>query len=151
MDVRHAILELQYSLEHIASEQDLLQAVSGGLGALRESYPSNKSAFTSDDIAFLKNLNGILGRLRGFVELNDELRDVASLEEYEDAIGRLSHIKAALQGLPVVRRVAKEIRELNERLPGIRDQHMLNRDFRLNGRIGEVERNPPRSRTITRW
>lgn len=70
MDVRHAILELQYSLEHIASEQDLLQTVSDELGALRESYPSNKSAFTSDDIAFLKNLNGILGHLPGSIGIS---------------------------------------------------------------------------------
>jgi hypothetical protein len=144
MEVRQAIEELRHSLEHVTSEQDLLQAISGGLGGLRQAYPSNKSAFTSGDIAFLKNLNGILGQLQGFVELNEELRDVASLEEYEDAIGRLSHIKAALQDLPVVRRVAKEIRELNERLPGIQDQHRLNRDFRLNGRIGDLERDSRR-------
>jgi hypothetical protein len=48
----------------------------------------------------------------------------------------------ALGGFPVGRRIAKEIRELNERLPEIRQQDEGRRQFRLSARTLELEKTP---------
>jgi ssDNA-binding Zn-finger/Zn-ribbon topoisomerase 1 len=37
----------------------------------------------------------------------------------------------------------KEIRELNEKLPTIREQDDANRQFRINTRVLDLEQNPP--------
>ncbi len=86
----------------------------------------------------------ISDHLRAFIELKEELVSVDSLKEYEDVLCRLVRAKGALARFPVARRVGKEIRELIERLPAIREQDEARRQFRLNARILDLERNPRR-------
>lgn len=142
MDVRQGIEDLRFSLEHTAEEQEVLRVTTDRLAALRQAFPSCRSLFTPSDIEFLKSLTGICGQLRAFVELKEELQDVGSPKECEDILSRLVPIKDALAGLPAARRVTKEIRELQERLPAIRDQDEARRKSHLNFRILGLEQNP---------
>jgi len=144
MEVRQAIDDLRSSLEHITAEDELLGVIADRLTALRQSYPSHRPLFTPSDIEFLKSLGVISDHLRAFLELKEELVSVNSLEEYEDIVSRLSRAKSALASFPVARRIAKEIRGLNERLPAIRQQDEAQRQFRLNARILDLEQNPRR-------
>ncbi|HWC99432.1 MAG TPA: topoisomerase DNA-binding C4 zinc finger domain-containing protein [Candidatus Sulfopaludibacter sp.] len=142
MDVRQVIDDLRSSLEHITAEDELLGVIADRLTALRRSYPSHRSSFTPSDIEFLKSLGGISDHLRAFIELKEELASVNSLKEYEDMVSRLTRAKDSLACFPVARRIAKEIRGLNERLPAIREQDEGQRQFRLNARILDLQRNP---------
>ncbi|MBV8845541.1 MAG: hypothetical protein JO307_22260 [Bryobacterales bacterium] len=151
MEVRRAIDDLHTSLEHIAAEDQLLAVIADRLTALRQSYPSYRSLFTPSDIEFLKSLGAISNHLRAFLDLKEELVNVNSLQEYEDIVSRLSRAKGALASFRVARRIAKEIRELNERLPAIRRHEEAQRQFRLNGRILDLEQNPAGARAITQW
>jgi len=144
MKVRQAIDDLRSSLERIAAEDKLLGVISGQLIALRQSYPSHRSSFTPDDIEFLKSLGTISDHLKTFIELQEELASVSSLKEYEDIVSRLIRAKDLLSSLPVAKRIAKEIRGLNERLPAIREQDETQRQFRLDGRILQLQQNPRR-------
>ena len=142
MDVRESIDELHSSLEHIAVEDELLGVITDRLTALREAYPSHRSLFSASDIEFLRSLAVISDHLRAFVELKEELATVNSLTEYEEIVRRLSRAKSAIASFPGARRIAKEIRELNERLPAIRQQDEAHREFRVSARVLELEQNP---------
>jgi hypothetical protein len=144
MEVRQAIDDLRSSLEHITAEDELLGVIADRLTALRQSYPSHRSSFTPSDIEFLKSLGVISDHLRAFIELKEELASVSSLKEYEDIVSRLTRAKGSLACFPVARRIAKEIRGLNERLPAIREQDEAQRQFRLNARILDLQQNPHR-------
>lgn len=144
MQVRRTIDDLHSSLEHITAEYELLRVIPNHLIALRQAYPSHRRLFTPSDVEFLKSLGTISDHLREFLELKEELVSVNSLEEYDDLVSRLSRVKVALVCFPVCRRVAKEIRCLNERLPAIRQQVEAGRQFRLNSRILDLEQNPRR-------
>jgi hypothetical protein len=142
MEVRQTIDELRSSLERVIAEDELLGVIGDRLTHLRRLFPSHRSFFTPSDIEFLKGLSVISDHLRAFIELKEELLNVDSLKEYEDIVLRLTHAKTALACFPVVRRVAKEIRALNERLPAIREHDEAQRRFRLNARIVDLEKNP---------
>lgn len=144
MEVRQAIDDLRSSLNLILSEDELLGRIDVQLPALRQSFPSNRSSFSPSDIEFLKSLAGISDHLRAFIELREELPSVTSLQEYTDLRRRLVRIKGSLAHFPVGKRIAKEIRELNERLPVIRDQDKVRLQSRIDVRIRDLEQNPRR-------
>jgi hypothetical protein len=144
MEVRLAIDELHFSLDHITAEEDLLGVITDRLTLLRSFYPSHPDSFTPSDIEFLRSLGIISVHLRAFGELKEELVSVRSLKEYEDVVSRLVRVKGALARLPVAKRVAKEIRGLNERLPVIRQQDEAQRQSRLNARILDLQQKPRR-------
>ena len=54
-------------------------------------------------------------------------------------VNRLTEIKDAVGAYAVAKRVRKEIRELNERLPAIRQSDELQRKCRINARIQNLE------------
>ena len=114
--------------------------------ALRQSFSSHRSLFARSDIDYLRGLTGISNHLRLFIEMKEEFVNVDSLEEYVDLVSRLTHIKDALADFPVSKRIAKEIRGLNDRLPAIRDQDEVRRKFRLNTRTLDLEQHPHRCR-----
>lgn len=122
MEVRKVIDDLRFSLEHITAEDELLRGITDQLIALRQSFPSHRALFTPSDIDFLKSLTVISDHLRAFIALKEELPSVDSLQEYMEIVSRLTHVKDALGDFPVARRVGKEIRELTERLPAIREE-----------------------------
>jgi hypothetical protein len=144
MEVREIIDGLRSSVEHIIAEDELVEVIATGLTALRRAFPSHRSLFSPSDIEFLKNLSGVSDHLRGFIDLKEESRTVRSLDECMDVLSRLTQTRDALGGLAVAKRVAKEIRELHERLPAIRDQDKLQRQCRLNMRIVDLEQKPRR-------
>lgn len=142
MEVRQAIDDLRSCLKRVTAEDELLGIIAARLTALRRAYPSHKSSFTPSDIEFLKSLAVISDHLRAFIELKEELADVDSLKEYEDIVSRLARAKASLAAFPVAKRIAKEIRELQEKLPAIRERDEAQHQFRLNSRILDLQRNP---------
>ncbi|MDP3000637.1 MAG: hypothetical protein Q8N47_24350 [Bryobacterales bacterium] len=146
MDVRKIIDELKVSVEHNTEEEELLHVITARLTALRQSFLSHRSLFTPSDIEFLKSLPAISDPLRLFIELKEELIDVDTLEDYTAMMGRLVEIKGRLPSCAVRKRVMKEIRELNERLPTIRAQDDAMRQVRVNARIVDLEQNPPHCR-----
>jgi hypothetical protein len=144
VEVRQAIDDLRSSLEHITAEDELFGVIADRLTALRRCYPSHRSSFTPTDIEFLKGVGVISDDLRAFIELKEELASVSSVKEYEDIVSRLTRVKGALACFPVARRIAMEIRGLNERLPAIREHEKAQRQFRLNLRILVLQQNPRR-------
>jgi hypothetical protein len=142
MEVRQTIDDLRLSVEHIAGEDELLAIIVDRLTALRQVFPFQRSVFTPGDIEFLKSLTGLSDHLRTFVELREEAVDVVSVEEYEDIVTRLTRTKGALADFPVGKRVAKSIRELDEKLPATQARNEANRQFRLGGRIHALEQTP---------
>jgi hypothetical protein len=141
MEVRKAIDDLRSSLEQIAGEEELFRVISDGLTALRQSFSPHRSLFAPSDIEFLKSVAEISDHLRGFIELKEELPNVDSLKKYTEVVSRLTQTKDALARFPVAKRVAKEIRALNEKLPAIRDQDEAQRKFRRSSRILNLEQN----------
>jgi len=146
LEVRQAIDDLRSSLEHMTAEDRLLGIITDRLTSLRQLFPSHRSLFASSDIEFLKSLTAVSDHLRAFIVLREELTDVDSLKEYTDMVGRLASAKSGLACFPVARRVAKEMRELSERLPVIREQDQAHRQFRLRARILDLQQNPHRCR-----
>jgi len=146
MDVDHIVDELKFSLEHVVSEEELLGAITERLTLLRQSFSSHRSLFTPTHIGFLKGLTAISDQLRSFVELREELAHVETLKDYSDVVGRLVDIKGKLAPFAVCRRVMKEIRALNEKLPTIREQDDVKRQFRIQTRILDLEQSSPRCR-----
>ncbi len=144
MEVRQAIDDLRSSLDLIIVEDELLRIIDVRLPALRRSFQSHRSAFTPNDIEFLKSLNGISAALRAFIDLREELPTVTFLKEYEDMLSRLTRVKGSLASFPVGKRIAKEIRGLHERLPAIREQDKAQRQSRLDARVRELEQHPRR-------
>lgn len=139
MEVRQAIDDLHCFLDQITAEEQLLRLIDENLTALRLSYPSQRSLFTTRDIEFLKSVGVISNHLRAFLQLKEESECVNSVKEYEDIVSRLVRAKHGLASFPVARRIAKEIRGLNERLPAIRQQDEAQRLFRRHSRIVDLE------------
>jgi DNA repair exonuclease SbcCD ATPase subunit len=146
MDAENIIDELRFSLEHIISEEELLHVITGRLTVLRQSFSSHRSLFTPSHIEFLKSLAAISDQLRSFIELREELADVGTLEDYAAMVRRLTAIKGGLAPFAVRKRVMKEIRELNEKLPTIREQDDAKRQIRVTRRILDLEQDPPHCR-----
>ena len=131
MEVWQTIDDLRLSVEHIAAEDELLRIIVDRLTTLRQVFPFQRSVFTLTDIAYLRSLAGVSDQLRAFTELREEAVDVGSVKEYDDIVTRLTYTKGALADLPVGKKVAKAIRELDEKLPAIREREEANRQFRL--------------------
>lgn len=140
VDVEKIIDELRFSLEHDASEEKVLGAIDESLTALRQSFRFHKSIFTPNHICFLRSLAGVSGQLRTFIELKEELADVGTLEDYADMVSRLSGIRCRLRPFAVYRRVMRELRGLNEKLPTIRQQNDGKWRVQVNARIIDLER-----------
>jgi hypothetical protein len=143
MDVENILDELRFSLEHTISEEQVLHVITERLTALRRSFPSHRSLFTPRHIEFLKSLAAISDQVRSFIDLREELADVGTCEDYAAMVSRLVEIKDRLAPFAVCKRVRKEIRELNERLPTIREQDEATRQIRVNRRIIDLEQNAP--------
>jgi len=139
MEVHKIIDDLRFSLEHSFSEDMLLHVITDQTAALRQSFRLERSAFSPIDIEFLKSLRAISSHLSTFIELKEELPDVDSIDEYATTMQRLVSLKNALASFPVGKRVGKEIRELNERLPSIRALDKANKEFRFCSRIADLE------------
>ena len=135
MEVRQAIHDLHFSLEHTIAEDELVGVIADRLPALRKAYPSYRSSFAPDDIDFLKSLGVIWKVLQVFIELKEELASVSDLKEYDEMDSRLTQALAPLAHYPVGRRIAKELRGLKERLPAIREQDEARQQDRRNVRI----------------
>ena len=144
MDMQETIDELKFSLEHSIAEEELLEAITSKLAILRKQYAFDKNSFTKDQIAFLKSLTPLSTSLNSFISLKEELVYVRSLKHYSFLTNQLVDIKNALQSFPIHKRVAKEIRELNERLPLIRQEDEIKQQSRLDARTIDLEQNPPR-------
>ncbi len=144
IDVENVIGGLKFSLDSLVPEEKLLQVIIDRMTALRRSFPSQSSFFSPSHMEFLKKMASISHALVSFIELKDELADVDTLEEYTAMAGRLVRIKDTLAPFAVGMRVMKEIRELNEKLPNIRERDNANRNFRVSTRILDLEGNPPK-------
>ncbi|MGA2116026.1 MAG: topoisomerase DNA-binding C4 zinc finger domain-containing protein [Bryobacteraceae bacterium] len=144
MDVQEGIEEIRRSLEQVVSEKELLRTISESLTALRRLFPSNKSLFTPGRIEFLRKVAELSCQLSSFIEIQEELADVTSLRQYTFLMNQLADMKVALASFPVAKRVRKEMRELNEKLPGIRERDGAEQQFRTDARIREMEQDPPR-------
>jgi hypothetical protein len=144
LEVRQIIDDLRSSLEHVTAEDRLVAIIADRLISLRQLFRSHRSLFAPSDIEFLKSLTAVSEHLRAFIELREDLLGVDSLKEYTDIVGRLACAKSALVCFPVARRIAKEMRGLNERLPVIREQDEAHRQFRLKARILDLQQNPRR-------
>jgi hypothetical protein len=142
VDVENIVAGLRLSLETIVSEDNLLLVITERVTTLRESFPSHRRLFTPSHIEFLKSLAPVSDRLRSFIEVKEELVDVGTLAEYNAMVSRLTEIKGALGALPVRKRVMKEIRGLNERLPAIRERDGATRQARADTRIFELNQDP---------
>lgn len=142
MDVENILADLRLSLETVVSEDDLLHVITERVAALRQSFPSHRRLFTPSHIEFLKSLAPVSDRLRSFIEVKEELVDVGTLAEYTAMVSRLTEIKGALGTLAVRKRVMKEIRGLNERLPAIRERDGARRQARVDSRIFDLEQDP---------
>ena len=143
MDVQESIDDIKRALEHVVSEKELLRTIDESLTTLRGCFPSNKSLFTPERIEFLQKAAEISGHLSSFVEIEEELADVSSLKHYTFLMNQLADMKAALAPFPVCKRVRKEMRELNDKLPAIRERDDAKQQFRIDARLREMEQDPP--------
>jgi hypothetical protein len=146
MDFERIIDELRLSLEQVTSEEKVFDLITERLAALRQSFRSHKSQFTSSHIEFLKSVAAAAGPLQSFIELREELAYIDTLEDYTAMVGRLVNLKGKLAPFAVCQRVKKELRELNEKLPAIREQDEGKRQVMVNTRIIDLERHAPRCR-----
>jgi hypothetical protein len=144
INVSEVIDELKYLLDHCVAEETLSSKLRDKLTILRQAYLADKTAFAPEHISFLKNLSeNITRQLFLFIELKEELPNIYSVEEHLDVKARLVSVKTELHGLPVSKRVSKEIRELDERLPSLKEQEQIRLQSKVNGRIYDLERDAP--------
>lgn len=126
------------------AEEELLEIITSNLAMLRQEYSLNRDSFTKDHIDFLKSLTPLSTQLRSFIALKEELSYVNSLKHYTFLMNQLVDIKNALHSFAVCKRVSKEIRELNEKLPQVRQEDEAKQQSRINTRIIDLEQNPRR-------
>ena len=142
MNVQGIIDEIKFSLEHSITEEDLLEIITRNLKILRQEYLSNKRFFTKEHIDFLQSLTPLSKQLDTFSALKEELLYVNTLKHYTFLINQLVDIKNAVRPFAICKRVSKEIRELTEKLPNIRQEDEAKQQSRLNNRIAGLEQNP---------
>ncbi|HLJ46651.1 MAG TPA: hypothetical protein VKU01_11620 [Bryobacteraceae bacterium] len=138
MDIRKAIDDLRFSLEHITAEEQLLQTISEQLIILRQSFGTYRRQFTLADIDFLRSLSPIAESLQSFIGLREELEAVDSLHEHAELVGRLKRIRNVLGDLPLSRKINKELRELNDKRDRLFESDQARRNFRLDSRVTEL-------------
>ena len=142
LDVEARIVDLRSLLGTAVAENDLLAAITERLAVLRQSFPAHKSSFTQSHIDFLRDVAGLVEPLKLFIDMKEELDDVGTIKDYQDIIRRLVDLKGRLAPHAVSKRIAREIRRLNESLPGIMNREEANRSFRFAARIIEMEKKP---------
>ncbi len=142
MSVQERLNAIQCALEHCLAEEELLELITSNLKTLRQEYTTNKNAFTKEHIAFLQSLTPISKQLGSFIALKEELLYVNTLKHYTFLVNQLVDIKNALRPFAVCKRISKEIRELTEKLPIIRQEDEAKQQVRLNARIAALEHNP---------
>ncbi len=145
INVSEVIDELKHLLDNCVAEETLASKLRDNLNILRLAYLQDKSAFALEDISFLKNLSeNITRHLVLFIALKEEeLPNIHNLEEHLTVRARFVSIRAELHGLAVSQRVGKEIRELDERLPSLKEQEETRLQSKITGRIYELERDAP--------
>jgi hypothetical protein len=141
INVSEVIDELKQLLDNSVAEETSLSTLEDRLTILRQAYSVDKRPFTSEHIAFLKNLrDNTAKQLRLFIELKEDLSNISNLEEHLNVRERLASVRTELQGLAVSQRVSKEIRELDEKLPSLQEQEETKLQSKLIGRIFDLER-----------
>lgn len=117
MNIEADIRSLRELVERETAEAVLAASIDECLGQLRELYRRNRKAFTNDDVRFLQWVGNVSVTLQEFINEMGELSDIYDFEQFSACQSRLLAIRDRLTGLPVEKRVAKELRELNERMP----------------------------------
>jgi hypothetical protein len=144
VNVQTIIDELKSSLECVTSEEKLFHLIAERVPALRRSFRAQKSLFTPNHIEFLTSVAAVADQLQSFIAIKEELADVGTVEDHKAMVSRLARIKARLGPFAVCRRVMRELRELDEKLPIIRQLNNGKWRVRVDTRIVDLEQQSPR-------
>ena len=142
MNVQDTVDWLKRQLESSSSADKLVTSIQERIGELRNSYRADRSGFTQDDIVFLRGLKGAEEQIKEFKQVEEEIALVDSLADCHEILERLSAFEPSLGSFAIGRRIRKEIRGLNERLPELRAREESRRRFITDARIYNSEAVP---------
>jgi ssDNA-binding Zn-finger/Zn-ribbon topoisomerase 1 len=144
MDYRTTIMELEYELNNTISEDTLYKIISEKLKKVENSQSHIYESLDEKDKKALKTLSSYLEHLDAFINLKEELNDIADLQHFMELRGGLKKLAEIFSGYPVSKRIQKELRELNEKFPAIRNKAQQIQDSKLNLKIAKLEKNGPK-------
>jgi hypothetical protein len=129
------------ALRSIFNEADLYEIISSEIKIADKNHNHSikeKSNFSKEELIHIRD------NLRKFIELNDELSDVVDLEHLYFLLDELTSIRAVLKDYAVSKRIEKEIRELNLKVPSYVERKQTERNYELNSRFANLEKNSPK-------
>lgn len=113
------------------SENRLVDAIDVSMKMLQATNLQNNDLFSESDANFLQKAGDVKYVLKLFIDTLEDIEDVYDESDYLVVSKKLNAINAALQGMPVAGRVAKEIRQLQERLPDLRKREVIENSANL--------------------
>ena len=141
--IRKRIEELVEVVSNRTDEKSLVSYSETILESLRQAWQTDRKQFTEDDVKTLKKIRYQLCTLKMFLQEQEGLSDIDTLEDAEEVIPRLYSILNHLDGLAVTGRVRKEIRELIERKETMPSESERKKSLEHSIAINQLSRNAP--------
>ena len=153
--VAQQIEALRNALLTTVAERDVIDVIDRAVPVLRDAYRSGPGEFSEPDIAFLRQVTDCRRALGTFVDVLESLNEARDVDDLLNAKVALSSVEEACSGFAVAKRVAKEQRELNERMPAAVRIEVVNRLAARTARRTAAEaamnrRCPDRHRMVVR-
>ena len=116
--VREHIAALTTLLAEVSDPTQFAEQAAPVLAALRTLYPTNRAAFSPDDVRFLKQTAAAIEAAEDLADLLEDLPEVQADGDVVSYLEALNDLMPALRGSAVQLRVRRELRVLRQRFPG---------------------------------
>jgi ssDNA-binding Zn-finger/Zn-ribbon topoisomerase 1 len=144
LDHKTIIRKFEYELNNTISEDSLYKILSEKLKDLESSPEYTYNSLSFDDKKTIEKYNEYLKYLETFIDLKDEINNIADFMHYKEVKNDLERLAEIFNGCAVSKRIDKELRELNEKIPDINQKERLIKDSKLNSKIHQLEKRCPK-------
>lgn len=141
--IHHQIEQLRSLASHETNESKLLEEGKVLVEELRKSWKTHKAEFKEEDISSRQKIADQLAAVEEFTVEEEDFLYMSSVEDVDESIGRLYPLVEILDGLSVVGRIHKEIRELIERKKSLPTRVTNQNSIELLRVINKLNNNPP--------
>ncbi len=140
--IRSEILD---ALTDIHNEQALLELLESKFAELNIADPKWQGRIEIDrEYPNSRQLLKIKEYIEKFVDLTEEIQTIIDLDHAQSLLKDLLKIRDNLKDFAVSKRVAKETRSLQQKMPGLQNIENEIKDHQLNSRIVNLQNNGPK-------
>ena len=144
MDIEKMVESLKHKVKTEVHEDVLKKVLVFRNHQFRDAFEKEPSRFSEQHIAFVDEMVALLDQVEQFQTIQEDMETVYDREDYDEIMESLEFLHAQFEGMALQQRVAREIREMQTRLPQIRLAEDTKKHNQLNTRMVRLNHSAPK-------